>query len=303
VRQPRIAIVGGGPAGLSAAIAAARSGASTILFDEQPELGGQLRYRIATVPLGHGPRPASVRPSVIRADLMRQAQVAGVDLRPNTLVWGLFTDNVLGLSGPDGADQMTVERVVLATGSSDLPLPFPGGSLPGVFSARALLLLLHVHRVLPGQRFVVIGGSDWAEEIAEAITVAGGAVVARHDPATSSAAVRAYGTTGVQAVTIGDRRYDADIVVIATGRQPDPQLALMAECDLAYRADLGGFVPARDARLVSSARTILVAGDAAGLCEVPLALAEGLLGVLVVRVLTSVALPELHRLGLAKAGA
>lgn len=260
----QIAIIGGGPAGLSAAIAAARSGAATILLDEQPALGGQLRYRLG-----------SLRQR--QADgLIEQARNAGVDLRAGALAWGLFPDNLIGVVENGTSYELRVERLILATGSTDLPWPFPGGSLPGVFSARGLLILLHIHRVRPGRRFVVLGGAT-ADEVAEAIELAGGLVVARHDPAASAEPVRAEGAGGVTAVWIGERRLAADSIVVAVGRKPDIQLAQMAETDLGHSDVLGGWVPVRTSHPVTSNSSILVAGDAAGICEVSIALAEGTL--------------------------
>ena len=278
MRETQVAVVGGGPAGLSAAITVRRSGARTVLLEEQAELGGQLRYRTAPFPLGIGPRPVGVRPWVMRTDLINQARQAGVDLRTGALTWGLFESNVLTVVEPETGDsyQLRAERVILATGSTDLPFPFPGGSLPGVFSARAVQLLLHVYRVLPGRRVVILGDGPEANEVANDVRQAGGEVVLQVSPA-DPGTIAAEGATGVAAISLRGQRLAADVVVVAVGRQPDPQLALMAECAAGYSAPLGGFVPVRDDRLVTTHPGILVAGDAAGLCDVPTALAEGTL--------------------------
>jgi sarcosine oxidase subunit alpha len=278
VRTTQVAVVGGGPAGLSAAIAAARSGATTTLIDEQPEPGGQLRYRLAPFPLGVGPRQVAVRPWAMRNDLIAQARQAGVDLRPGALAWGLFADNALAVVEPGiGATyQLRADRIVLATGSTDLPFPFGGGSLPGVFAARAVQILLHLHRVLPGRRFAVVGDGPEAKELAADLRLAGGELVVRAQPADGTAIV-AEGVGGVEAIWLGERRYPVDVVVVAVGRQPDPQLALMAGCAAGFSAALGGVVPSRDDRLTTTNPGILVAGDAAGLGDVPAMLAEGTL--------------------------
>jgi sarcosine oxidase subunit alpha len=277
VRSIQVAVVGGGPAGLAAAIAAARSGAATVLLDEQQEPGGQLRYRLAPIPLDAGPRRIPTRPWAFRADLIGQAMQAKVDLRPGSIVWGLFADNVLTVAEPaTGASyQLRAERVVLATGSTDLPFPFAGGSLPGVFSARAIQILLHVHRVRPGRRFAILGMGPEAQELADDVRQAGGEVVLQTKPA--AAAVAAEGESGVEAIWLRDRRIATDVIVVAMGRLPDPHLALLAECAAGHSATLGGVVPVRDERLTTTQPGILVAGDTAGLGEVPAMLAEGTL--------------------------
>ena len=273
MREAQVAVVGAGPAGLSAAAAAARSGARVVLLDEQPVPGGQLRYRIAALAVGpdHG---GPVRPAALSTDLISRATDAGVDIRSRVLAWGLFGDNVLGILEGEDSFPLRAERIVLATGSTDRPLPFPGGTLPGVFSARAVQLLLHVHRVRPGRRFVVVGDGAEAAEVGEDIALAGGEVVARVSE-TASAGLVAEGTTGVETVAVEGRRQAAEVVVVAVGRQPDPQLALMAGCAAGHSAELGGFVPIRDADLRTSVPGIFVCGDGAGICDVPTALAEG----------------------------
>lgn len=268
-----VAVVGGGPAGLSAAIESARGGARTVLIDENQTPGGQLRYRLTEVMVGTGCRPLG--PAALATDLLAEADDAGVDVRPSSLAWGLFKDKVLAVSGPSGAYHLRAEAIVLATGSTDLPFRFAGGSLPGVFSARAVQLLLHVHRVLPGSRFVVLGDGPEAVEVAEDIRLAGGEVVAVFDPVEDHDAVVAEGSDGIRAVTLRGTRYNADILVIAVGRQPDAALAFMAGCAGAYTAPLGGFVLIRDNTLSTTVDGIFVAGDTAGICDVAVALAEG----------------------------
>ncbi|MGH2558067.1 MAG: FAD-dependent oxidoreductase, partial [Thermomicrobiales bacterium] len=67
----------------------------------------------------------------------------------------------------------------------------------------------------------------------------------------------------------------ADVVVVAAGRQPDPELALMAECAAGYAPELGGWTLLRDGRLQTTSPGLFVCGDAAGICDARVALAEG----------------------------
>jgi thioredoxin reductase len=270
VRQIQVAVVGGGPAGLAVACVAARAGARVALFEENSTLGGQLRYRIAELP-GFGERP--MRAPALADRFVAEARDAGVDLRTGATVWGLFAGTVLGVVERDESYHLEADRVVLATGSTDLPLPFAGGSLPGVFTGRALQILLHVHRVLPGERFAVVGTGWEAHEVAADVELAGGAVVARIDP--SADAIVATGATGVSRLRVGDHEHDVDAIVLAVGRQPDIELAVMAGCEAGHSATLGGLVPLRDGDLRSSVDRLVVAGDGAGVSDVATAVAEG----------------------------
>jgi thioredoxin reductase len=271
MKAAQIAVIGGGPAGLSAALAAAKTGAQTVLLDEQPAVGGQLRYRVAE--LAAGPY-GTIRPMALAERLITETTAAGVEIFVGSVVWGFFDGNILTVITGDASYQLQAERVVFATGSTDLPFPFAGGSLPGVFTGRAMQLLINRHRVLPGRRFVVVGAASEADEVADDIRLAGGEVVARidqPDPTQNSAS----GPQGIEAVTIDGETHEADIVVIAVGRQPDPELALMAECAVGFNEALGGWTPVRNEQLQTSQPAIWVAGDVAGICDVETALAEG----------------------------
>ncbi|HKG27416.1 MAG TPA: FAD-dependent oxidoreductase, partial [Thermomicrobiales bacterium] len=264
----QVAVVGGGPAGLSAALAAARAGAGVVLFDENPSFGGQLRYRIADLPpLEFPPRLAE--------KLIAEARNAGVELRPQTVVWGLFPGGVLAVSEGIDSYQIRADQIVLATGSTDLPFTFPGGSLPGVMTARGLQILLHVQRVLPARHFAVVGAGPEAVEVRRDIELADGRVVVQVDPECDGSSLAAEGEDAVQAMDIAGDRHEVDAVVIAIGRQPDNELAQMVACEAGFSAELGGFVPLRDANLRTSVPGILVAGDAAGICDAGMAIAEG----------------------------
>jgi sarcosine oxidase subunit alpha len=271
MKAAQIAVDGGGPAGLSAALAAAKTGAQTVLLDEQPVVGGQLRYRVTE--LAAGPY-GTIRPMALANRLVAEAVDAGVEILADSVVWGFFADNVLTVITGEASYQMQAERIIFATGSTDLPFPFAGGSLPGVFTARAMQLLINRHRVLPARRFVVIGAGPEADELAADIALAGGEVVARVDQP-DSAKIVASGPQGIEAVTIDSQAFDAEIVVIAVGRLPDPELALMAECAVGFSDALRGWTPVRNERLQTSQSAIWVAGDVAGICDVETALVEG----------------------------
>ncbi|MFN8591479.1 MAG: FAD-dependent oxidoreductase [Thermomicrobiales bacterium] len=267
----QVIVVGGGPAGLSAATAAAAVGARVQLLEERPEVGGQLRYRVQPVhPALDG---SGERPRVLAHLLTAAALDAGVEIRTNAAVVGWFPGNELMVVGPDDGSRLRAETIVVATGSADLPYPFAGATFPGVFSARGLQMLLNQHRVLPGQRYAVIGGGDEAEELTVDIHLSGGEVVwAGVAPAPF---LRARGATGVSGLQVGQDRYEVDVIAIALGRQPDAALAMMAGAAVGMSPVLGGFTPIVDEQMQSGRPGVLVAGDAAGAGSVAAAIGEG----------------------------
>jgi sarcosine oxidase subunit alpha len=168
---------------------------------------------------------------------------------------------------------LTPNALIVATGSTDLPFPFPGATLPGVFSARALQILLHRHRVRPGYRFVILGGGDLAEELEIDILLAGGEVVWRG--MAPAHLLRAEGSRGVEGFVAGEAIHEADVVVVAVGRQPEAALTTMVGIAQGFSTLLGGWIPRADDSMRCPPSRVFVAGDAAGAGDVYAAMLEG----------------------------
>ena len=268
---PSIVVVGAGPAGLAAATEAAAAGAAVTLFDEQEQPGGQLRYRIQ--PLAVAPEAHADRPDRIAGRLIDAALASGVEFRTSATVAGCFAGLELLVLEEGVPSRAVPDGLIVATGSTDLPYPFAGATYPGVFSARGLRILLHLHRVRPGRRFAIIGGGADAEELAVDVMLAGGEVV--WSGVAPAPFLRADGETGVRGLTVGQDDHAVDVIAVAVGRQADPALATMAGTPLAFSTELGGLIPLVDDHLRSPIAGLFVAGDAAGVGSVSAAIAEG----------------------------
>ena len=267
----RVVVVGAGPAGLAAATEAAAAGASVLLLEERSEPGGRLRHRVQPVVAALGAN--AERPDRLAERLVDDALAAGVEFRTDATVAGCFADNELLVIEDSLGLRVMPDALIVATGSTDLPYPFPGATFPGVFSGRGLQILLNEHRVRPGRRFAVIGGGADAEELAVDIMLAGGDVV--WSGIAPAPFLRADGEHGVRRLTVGHDVHAVDAIAIAVGRQPDPALATMAGTPLAFSAELGGLIPQIDEHVRSPVGGLYVAGAAAGVGSVAASLAEG----------------------------
>lgn len=266
-----IVVVGAGMAGLAAALAASRSGAEVVLLDEQDAPGGWLRTSIkpVEVPPGFLDGERGMELSASARDVLESSPI---NYRPANIVWGLFEDRTLGVVGPTGAYQVEPEKIILATGSTEIVWPFTGWTLPGIMTARAARTFMHLHLVLPGWEVAVVGAGPDADQMAEDLTLAGAAVVRR---VATPDGLEAGGTTGVEWIDAGGERSNVDSIVLALGSLPDPELARHAQADLIFSSLDGCHVPNRDAHMMTCVDGVYVAGDAGGLATVAEAVAQG----------------------------
>ncbi|AVK08672.1 MULTISPECIES: NAD(P)/FAD-dependent oxidoreductase [Pseudomonas aeruginosa group] len=204
-------IVGAGPAGLAAALAAAPSGARIALVDDNPAAGGQI-WR-------DGPR-ASLPPHA-REMRRRLAGYVNVEHFAATRVVACGPGRRLLLEDPQRGWQVSYRRLVLCTGARELLLPFPGWTLPGVTGAGGLQALAKGGLPLAGQRLVVAGSGPLLLASAASASQCGARLlrIAEQAPASTLAAFAAHLPRWPgklwQAARLFARSYRADSYVLA----------------------------------------------------------------------------------------
>jgi sarcosine oxidase subunit alpha len=307
VKHAELAVVGGGPAGLSAAIAAARLGAQVTLIDDGPRLGGQLVKQTHKF-FGSRAHYCGIRGVDIATLLEAELHRHPVDVRAATSVVGLFDGRTLGLATAERFERLSCDRLIVATGAVENSVLFANNDLPGVYGAGAAQTLMNVHGVRPGRRVLMVGSGNIGlivsyqliqagvevAAIVEALPRVGGyhvhaAKVARMGvPILTSHTVRAaVGVERVSAAVIckvgpdlrprpgTDRRLAVDTVCVAVGLSPLIELLWQAGCRMAYVAELGGNVAWHDPGMQTSVPGVYVAGDASGIEEASTAMLEG----------------------------
>lgn len=153
-RYPLV-VIGAGPAGLAAAATAASHGVETALLDEQPAAGGQIYRNIETVP----DRRAELLGDEYRhgAGLVEAMQSSGAEQFHETAIWSLKQSGEIGLLQEGRARLIHADRVIIATGAQERPVPFPGWTLPGVMHAGAGQILLKQAGLVPDDGVVLAG--------------------------------------------------------------------------------------------------------------------------------------------------
>ncbi len=277
-----VAVVGAGPAGVAAALEAARPGRRVLLVDENPVAPGLIGL---DVPLRYGGRAT---PAVQRQDrmleqilssdpLLAEAFDAGVDVRLGTSVWGAWVPGpakrsvpakMLGLCDETASSLVGFDELVVAAGARDLSLGFAGADLPGVVGANALHSLLTRYNAFSGRRVVVVGDGALAEATAALVLDTRLELVETVRLPDVPLGVTG-GPDGVEAITIAapdgtQRILECDTVALAVGLLPNVELPAVLGCDLGFDATRGGWVPVLDAQGRTSLPFVRVVGDAAG---------------------------------------
>src|SRR3979411_2862735 len=124
-----LVVIGGGPAGLATASLAARAGLSTVLFDENPGVGGQIYRAITSTPVTD--RTILGEDYWAGAERAAEAKASGASIVTGATVWSLDPQRIVGVSIGGKARMIAARRVIIATGSPETPFSVPRWALAG----------------------------------------------------------------------------------------------------------------------------------------------------------------------------
>ncbi|CCO07158.1 NAD(P)/FAD-dependent oxidoreductase [Desulforamulus hydrothermalis] len=310
MKQTEIAIVGGGPAGLSAALQAAKLGAEVYLIDRNDYLGGQLIKQTHRF-FGSKEQRASERGIDIARELAQQVTAQpNIKVMTEATALGYYEDGVLLVEQQRKVFTVKPQRLIIATGGAEKTLLFPNNDLPGVYGAGAVQTLVNVYGVKPGQRVLMVGAGNIGVIVSYQLLQAGVEVAAIIEAAprigaywvhaakvvragvpiyTRHTILRAHGTREVTGATVvqldekwqpvagTEKMFDVDVICLSVGLTPLTELLWQAGCRMVFVPELGGHVPLRNERLETSVPGIYVAGDVSGIEEASAAMMEGAL--------------------------
>ncbi|MDE2930628.1 MAG: 2Fe-2S iron-sulfur cluster-binding protein [Chloroflexota bacterium] len=237
------AVVGGGPYGIRAALEAAEQGEQVVLIDDQPALGGYLRYtgsvKNTSGTASHSDTPAEGEPTEgLDALVKRVNEHPNITVFTNATCFGLYEGRLLGIAhkNPDSSvaqrvTQLRTERIVVATGAYEVPVLFENNDLPGVMLSTGALRLLGLHGVTPGERAVVVGSTEAATSAANELESAGVEVTGVVPP---DQVVKAVGRKHVTALQTAEGQLACDLVVVCGDWVPDAGLVAQAGGTVAW---------------------------------------------------------------------
>lgn len=297
-RSCDVLVLGAGPAGLSAARAAASGGAQVLVLDDNPHSGGQI-WRGG---------PAADLPAVA-VDLQRAvAERANIRIITSAKVVGIVAAHTLLVETDTGAVHLRWQQLILCTGARERLLPFPGWTLPGVTGAGGLQALIKGGLPVQGQRIVIAGSGPLLFAVAATARKAGAKVLlvaeqvslarvsgfARKLPLwpskllqavqlrdaayrTSSTVLSVQGGEQLACVTVqqGSRTQvlDCDRVAVGYGLVPNTALAQALGCKT--HQEEGVHAISVDAQQATSQAGIFAAGECTGIGGCERAMAQG----------------------------
>lgn len=238
--HPDVLVAGGGPAGISAAISAARAGSRVLLIEEEHELGGHLRWE----------NPTALAELLRELDAVQQDSPHGVEVLTNSQVLARYDHNWFSivqrnLPGiPERLVKARARTLVVAAGLIERPYVFEGNDTPGVMLSTAVRRLINLYGVRPGERAVVLTANASGDAAVQDLRRAGVEIVGVVDARAGEDVVRVTGRNRVKQVELADgRTLDADLLVTATGWTAPTSLLNMAGDVPYYEPRAARFLP------------------------------------------------------------
>lgn len=293
VTETEVLIIGGGPAGLSAAIELGNLGVKCLLIDDKNRLGGKLvlqthRFFGSTEAVFAGSRGTEIAKKL-------ESNVRGlssVEIWTSAVAIGIFAEQMIGVFRDNKNYELVRPKVLLvSTGAREKSLAFPGNTLPGIYGAGAFQTLVNRDLVKPCENLFVIGGGNVGliaayHAIQAGIHVAGlveaapqcGGYKVHMDKLrrtgvpiyTSHTVLKAIGDEHVEQVVIAqvdknfkpikgtEQIYDCDTVLIAVGLDPVDEFYRRAK-QLGFNVHAAG-----DAEAIAEASAAIFSGKIAG---------------------------------------
>ena len=307
VVETDVAIIGAGPAGLSAAIETTRLGLKTVIVDENQQIGGQL-IKQTHMFFGSREHHAKIRGIDIPALLLERIDEGRAQFLLGATVIGIFPDRTVAVIRDQECLQLKAGKVIVATGASENMLAFENCDLPGVYGAGAVQTLMNVHGIIPGNRVLMVGAGNIGLIVSYQLLQAGVEVAGIIEAApeiggyhvhaakvlrsgvpihTSHTILRATGRDKVTGAVVArvdgnwrpvpgtERTIEVESICLAVGLSPTAELLFQAGCQSWYVPELGGHVAAHDENLETTVPGVYMAGDVSGIEEASAAMLEG----------------------------
>lgn len=295
-----VLVIGGGPAGMNAALEAASHGLKVILLERNEKLGGQLIKQTHKF-FGSEKAKAGTRGFVIADELMEAiAASPDIEVMTGTTALGIFRDGTVMAEKDGMVISFHAGANIISVGAFEKTLIFPGNDLPGIYGAGAVQTLMNIEGVVPGSTVVMVGAGNIGLIVSYQLLQAGVRVAAVVEAApnfggyevhanklrranvpilTGHTIKYAYGGDRLEGVVLTaldshfkpvpgtEKGIRCDVVCMAVGLSPLSELFFQSGCEMKFIPELGGYVPKIDEYRRTTVKGLYAAGDASGIEE------------------------------------
>jgi len=305
-------VIGGGPAGLSAAIIAAKLGVEVFIVDENPKPGGQLIKQTHKF-FGSKYNYAAVRGIEIAEVLLKDLRESYAKWIVNASAIGYYKNRkhlIAVVQDNHKLIEVSAAKIIVSTGARENTLLFPNNDLPGIYGAGGVQTLMNVYGIKPGNDALIVGAGNVGlivgyqlvqagvnvKMLVEAMPKIGGyavhaaklrrlgiPILTRHSIKSAEGRGHVEKATIVelnengQAIEGTEESIHVDLICLAVGLTPSSEIPSQAGCVQAYIPELGGLVAVHNEDLETTLNGMYVSGDVSGIGEANTAMMEGIL--------------------------
>lgn len=308
IKDVEVLVIGGGPAGLSAAAAASSMGAKVLICERDYVPGGQLVKQTHKF-FGSEKQYAGDRGIQIGKMLVEKAASdENIEIWTESTVLGIYEDGIVTVNHDGKHVKLRPQKTIVTTGASEKFLQFPNNDLPGIYGAGAVQTLMNVAGVKPAEKVVMVGAGNIGLIVSYQLMQAGVEVAAIVEAApriggylvhaskvrragvpikTGYTVKEAYGNGKLEGVVLcqlndkfeqipgTEEDIPCDTLCLAVGLSPLTELCWQAGCKMAFIRELSGHIPLTDDNLETTVSGIYAAGDVSGIEEASSAMVEG----------------------------